>query len=57
MGGVSNDPAMLLEKSRTNSDTLFYNKATNEFAVKASDGIIRTYFKPTDGINYFNNQK
>ena len=48
-----------MTKTRANGDILFYNKATNtnEFAVKAPDGIIRTYFKPTDGINYFNSQK
>jgi pyocin large subunit-like protein len=48
----SNSGGNILTKPRTNGDTLFYNKATNEFAVKASDGTIRTYFKPTDGINH-----
>jgi RHS repeat-associated protein len=39
---------------RSNGDTLFYNPATNEFAVLASDGrTIRTYFKPEDGIAYW----
>jgi len=33
-----------------------YKKSTNEFAVKGKDGTVRTYFKPTDGINYFNKQ-
>lgn len=54
---VSSKPGgNILTKVRPNGDTIFYNKATNEFAVKTSDGIIRTYFKPTDGINYFNRQ-
>jgi len=52
----SNPGGNILTKARPNGDALFYNKATNEFAVKASDGTIRTYFKPTDGINYFNRQ-
>ncbi|HBV98040.1 MAG: hypothetical protein JL50_00965 [Peptococcaceae bacterium BICA1-7] len=46
----------ILSKVRPNGDTIFYNKATNEFAVKANDGAIRTYFKPTDGLEYFNRQ-
>lgn len=47
----------ILTITRANGDELFYNKATNEFAVKASNGTIRTYFKPTDGIGYFNRQQ
>jgi pyocin large subunit-like protein len=54
---VSSKPGgNILTKVRPNGDTIFYNKISNEFAVKTSDGIIRTYFKPTDGINYFNRQ-
>ncbi|MFT4008235.1 MAG: hypothetical protein QM683_22430, partial [Lacrimispora sp.] len=47
----------ILTKTRSNGDVLFYNKANNEFAIKASDGTIRTYFKPSDGIDYFYRQK
>jgi len=46
----------ILTKTRSNGDILYYNKAVNEFAVKTPDGIIRTYFKPIDGIDYFNRQ-
>lgn len=46
----------ILTKTRSNGDVIFYNKTTNEFAIKASDGSIRTYFKPTDGIDYFYRQ-
>lgn len=51
-----NSPAggNIMTKTRANGDLLIYNKATNEFTVKASDGTIRTLFKPTDGIDYFN---
>ncbi len=46
----------ILTKIRTNGDIIFYNPNTNEFAVKSADGYIRTYFKPSDGIDYFNRQ-
>jgi RHS repeat-associated protein len=49
---VSSKPGgNILTKTRSNGDILFYNKANNEFAVKASDETIRTYFKPTDGVD------
>jgi len=44
----------ILTKTRENGDIIFYNPNTNEFAIKSADGYIRTYFKPTDGIDYFN---
>jgi pyocin large subunit-like protein len=46
----------ILVKTRSNGDRLFYNKRTNEFAVLTEDGIIRTFFKPKDGIDYFRRQ-
>lgn len=46
----------VLTKVRKNGDTLYYNKATNEFAVKTKDGFLRTFFKPSDGFEYFNRQ-
>lgn len=53
---VDNPPSSVLTKTEEDGDTLFYNEDTNEFAVKSKDGYIRTYFKPSDGINYFNRQ-
>ena len=50
----SNPGDNILTKTRANGDILYYNMATNEFAIKASDGTIRTYFKPVEGIEYFN---
>lgn len=41
---------------RKNGDTLFYRGATNEFGVRTPDGIIRTYFKPTEGMQYWTKQ-
>src|SRR5690606_15850533 len=46
----------ILVKRRSNGDRLFYNQRTNEFAVLTEDGIIRTFFKPRDGIDYFRRQ-
>ena len=39
--------------TRTNGDKLFYDAARNEFAVLRPDGVLRTYFRPTDGPNYW----
>lgn len=51
---VTSEPGgEILVKERSNGDLLFYNKRTNEFAVLTADGIIRTFFKPKDGIDYF----
>ena len=41
-GPTGND---ILEKTRSNGDILHYRVSTGEFAVMASDGRIRTYFK------------
>ncbi len=46
----------IITKTRPNGDTLFFNKVTEEFAIKTSDGIIRTYYKAKGGIRYFNRQ-
>lgn len=37
-------------------DTLYYDKAKNEFAVLSGDGFIRTFFKPDDGMDYWDRQ-
>jgi Bacterial TSP3 repeat len=42
--------------TRANGDKLFYDAARNEFAVVKPDGILRTYFRPKDGIAYWNSQ-
>ena len=38
---------------RPNGDVLFYDPSTNEFAVLSKEGIIRTYFKPAKGMEYW----
>jgi len=37
-------------------DEIYYNENKNEIVFVSTDGYIRTYFKPNDGINYFNRQ-
>jgi hypothetical protein len=38
---------------RGNGDKLFYDTARNEFAVLRQDGILRTYFRPMEGRQYW----
>ena len=42
---------------RANGDTLFYQAATNTFAVADRNGVPRTMFKPDDGPTYWAQQK
>ena len=37
-------------------DDVYYLEETNEFVIVSTDGYIRTYFKPEDGIDYYNRQ-
>lgn len=37
-------------------DDVYYLEANNEFVIVSTDGFIRTYFKPNDGIAYYNRQ-
>jgi RHS repeat-associated protein len=39
--------------TRANGDVVRYNARTNEFAVGAADGTIRTLFRPRDGMEYY----
>ncbi len=50
---TSND---MLTKVRPNGDKVFYRPSTNEFGVVDKEGVIRTFFKPKEGLNYFNSQ-
>lgn len=52
---VSNTKA-LHKTEAEDGDDVYYIKDTNEFVVVSKDGYIRTYFKPSDGINYYNRQ-
>ncbi|MCI2062137.1 MAG: hypothetical protein LKJ83_05125 [Eubacteriaceae bacterium] len=46
----------VLTKQDSDGNTLYYDKDNNTFAVKSSDGYIRTFFKPQDGIDYYDRQ-
>ncbi len=46
----------VLSKFQDDGDTAYFLESTREFAVVSPDGYIRTYFKPDDGIDYFNRQ-
>ena len=53
---ITHPPKGTLAKKRDNGDTLFYNPATNTFAVRSKYGVPRTMFKPDDGMKYWNRQ-
>lgn len=42
-----------LHKVEDDGDDIYYLEETNEFVIVSPDGYIRTYFKPTDGLDYF----
>lgn len=46
----------VLRRTQSDGDTAYYLEASNEFVVVSTDNYIRTYFKPNDGIDYFNRQ-
>ena len=45
-----------LPKEKEDGDDVYYIQDTNEFVVVSTDGYIRTYFNPDDGIDYYNRQ-
>jgi RHS repeat-associated protein len=46
----------VLKHTRANGDTLFYDAATNEFAVQTANGTLRTFFRPDRGFDYWLSQ-
>lgn len=42
--------------TRANGDRLFYDAARNEFAAMRPDGVLRTYFRPKSGGDYWKSQ-
>lgn len=53
---VVQDSNSLHKIEAEDGDDVYYLKSTNEFVIVSTDGYIRTYFKPEDGIAYFNRQ-
>lgn len=50
------NPSSLHKIEAEDGDDVYYLEITNEFVVVSTDGYIRTYFCPNDGIDYFNRQ-
>jgi hypothetical protein len=46
----------ILSHSRYNGDVIKYNRSTNEFVSISRDGNIRTFFRPSKGIEYWKQQ-
>jgi pyocin large subunit-like protein len=53
---VTNPPPGTLTKANDRGDTLYYDPATNTFAVKDRRGEPRTFFRPDDGRAYWDRQ-
>ena len=53
---VINNPDALYKTEADDGDGVYYLEGTNEFVVLSKDGYIRTYFRPSAGIDYFNRQ-
>lgn len=53
---VINDPRALHKTEAEDGDDVYYIEETNDFVILSSDGYIRTYFWPNDGIKYYKRQ-
>lgn len=53
---VVGNAATLHKNQASDGDDAYYLARTNEFVVVSTDGFIRTYFLPSDGIAYYNRQ-
>lgn len=53
---VVQNSSVLHKVEAEDGDDVYYLQESNEFVVVSTDGYIRTYFCPEDGIDYFNRQ-
>lgn len=53
---VVNNSSVLHKIEAEDGDDVYYLQESNEFVVVSTDGYIRTYFCPEDGIEYYNRQ-
>ncbi len=53
---VVNNPASLHKIEAEDGDDVYYLEETNDFVIVATYGAIRTYFRPEDGIAYYQRQ-
>lgn len=50
------NPDALHKTEAEDGDDVYYVERTNEFVIVSTDGYLRTYFNPEDGIDYYNRQ-
>ena len=53
---VVSSSSALHKTEAEDGDDVYYIEETNEVVIVSTDGYIRTYFKPEDGIDYYNRQ-
>lgn len=53
---VVNSPDALHKLEKEDGDDVYYIESTNEFVIVSTYGYIRTYYHPTNGKEYFDNQ-
>lgn len=53
---VINNPDALFKTEAEDGDGVYYIEQSNEFVILSTDGYIRTYFRPSGRIDYFNRQ-
>lgn len=49
-------PDTMHKPESEDDDTVYYQQSGNNFVVMSDRGCIRTYFRPDDGIDYYNRQ-
>ncbi|MDD6212434.1 MAG: hypothetical protein PUB22_04740 [Clostridiales bacterium] len=53
---VVSNPNALHKQEQEDQDDVYYLESSNEFVIVSTDGYLRTYFCPDDGIDYYNKQ-
>lgn len=53
---VINSPDALQKEEAEDGDKIYYLEDSNEIVFMSKEGEIRTYFKPSDGMDYYNRQ-
>lgn len=53
---VNNPPPSTLKKVDHDGDMLFYHPESNTFAVRSTEGVPRTMFRPSSGMRYWQRQ-
>lgn len=49
-------PTALRKAEKEDGDTVIYEEASNQFLVLSTDGYIRSFFRPDDGLAYYERQ-